>query len=113
MMGRRLAIPPLRAVCTTNHAGILPVSASFIQVSTRMFVISAVKQAEDGRGWLVRGYNISGEELPVTLKPWRRFKRVERVNLAERKLSSLVPGEDGSVSFSTRGHEIVSVVFRE
>jgi len=104
---------PLRAVCTTNHAGILPASASFIQVSTRMFVISAVKQAEVGRGWLVRGYNISGEELPVTLKPWRRFKRVERVNLAERKLSSLVPGEDGSVSFSTRGHEIVSVVFRE
>jgi len=104
---------PLRAVCTTNHAGILPASASFIQVSTRMFVISAVKQAENGRGWLVRGYNISGEELPVTLKPWRRFKRVERLNLVERKLSSLVPGEDGSVGFSARGHEIVSVVFRE
>jgi alpha-mannosidase len=104
---------PLRAVCTTNHGGKLPVSASFIQVSTRMFVISAVKQAENDRGWLVRGYNISGEELPVTLKPWRRFKRVERVNLVERKISSLVPGEDGSVSLTARGHEIVSVVFRE
>ena len=37
-------------------------------------------------GWLVRGYNITGESINVTLKPWKTFKQAEQVNLAEEKL---------------------------
>ncbi|MBU2611611.1 MAG: hypothetical protein KJ606_11815, partial [Chloroflexi bacterium] len=109
---------PMRAVSTGLHDGALPTCGSFVEVSPQEFVISAVKETEacpeergDGKGWLVRGYNISGEETNVTLKPWRKFRHVERVNLAEEKLAALKPNLNGSVTFPARGYEIVTVKF--
>jgi alpha-mannosidase len=103
----------MRAVSTGLHDGQLPASGSFISVEPHQFVISAIKEAEKGRGWLVRGYNISSEEINVTLKTWRISRRLERVNLAEEKLSGLRPRPDGSVTFPVRGHEIATVEFRD
>ncbi len=65
-----------------------------------------------GRGWLVRGYNITGEAIAVTLKPWKPFKKVELVNLAEEKQASLKPDSSGRVTVPVRGHAIVSVLFK-
>jgi len=76
-------------------------------------VISALKQAEDGNGWLVRGYNVTGDEIQVTLQPWRPFAQVARVNLAEAPFAPLAADEGGRVTLRARGHEIVSVLFRE
>jgi alpha-mannosidase len=103
---------PMRLVCTGLHSGTLPVSGSFVQVEPATFVVSAVKQSEAGDGWLVRGYNITGEALRVTLKPWKPFKKVEQVNLAEEEQVSLKPEKNGRVTIPVRGHEIVSVLFR-
>jgi len=103
---------PLRAISTGLHGGDLPPTGSFVQTSPETFVVSAVKQAEDGRGWLVRGYNISGEAITVTLKPWRPFMNVEVVNLAEKKRTGLKPDKTGCVIVPVRGHEIVSVLFQ-
>jgi alpha-mannosidase len=75
-------------------------------------VISAVKPAEDGRAWLVRGYNVTGEPVRVTLKPWMVFKKVALVNLAEQNQASLQSDETGSVTFPVRAHQIVSVLFQ-
>jgi len=104
---------PMRALSIGLHDGQLPASGSFVSVEPHQFVISAIKEAEKGRGWLVRGYNISDEEISVTLKPWQKFRRLERVNLAEEKLSGLRPRPDGSVTFPVRGHEIATVEFRD
>jgi alpha-mannosidase len=104
---------PMRAVSIGLHDGQLPASGSFVSVEPHQFVISAIKEAEKGRGWLVRGYNISGEEINVTLKTWRKFRYVERINLAEEKLSGLRPRPDGSVTFPVRRHEIATVEFRD
>jgi alpha-mannosidase len=101
---------PLRAVSTGLHDGPLPACGSFVESSPQEFVISAVKETEDGNSWLVRGYNISGEEINVTLKPCRKFRRLERVNLAEEKLSALRPAADGRVEFTARAHEIVTIM---
>jgi alpha-mannosidase len=101
---------PMRAVSTGLHDGILPASGSLVEVTPQEFVISAVKETENGKGWLVRGYNISGEESNVTLKPWRKYRYVERVNLAEEKLSALRPAADGRVEFTARAHEIVTIM---
>ncbi len=75
-------------------------------------MLSTVKQSEDLRGWLVRGYNLTGDEIEVTLKPLVSFKNAELINLAEQKLSSLKSATDGSVSFHAGGHEIVTVLFK-
>ncbi len=103
---------PLRAVSTGVHPGNLPPTGSFVETSPEAFVVSAVKQAEDMRGWLVRGYNISGEPINVTLKPWKPFKKVELVNLAEESLSPLIPDQSGQVKVPLHGHEIVSILFQ-
>jgi alpha-mannosidase len=109
---------PMRTVSTSLHAGQYPASGSFVAVEPREFIISAIKPAEasaegpgDGHGWLVRGYNLTSEKIQVTLKPWKPFKKVERVNLAEEKLATLKPEKDGRVTVNARGHEIVSVMF--
>ena len=104
---------PLRAVSATLHDGVLPGSASFIEVEPAGFVVSAVKAAETGGGWLVRGYNLEDREVTVRIKPWRPFQQAWRVNLAEESLAQLAAGEDGSVTFTAKGHEIVSVMFRQ
>ena len=116
---------PLRAVSTNLHDGLLPASGSFVEVSPPEFVISAVKEAEacpegqgDGHGWIVRGYNITGEDIQVTLKPWRKFRKVARVNLAEKPVGAgvhplLRATRDGSVTLVVRGHEIATVMFRD
>ncbi len=103
---------PLRAVTTTVHAGSLPGKGSFVAVQGTGFIVSAVKRAESGRGWVVRGYNLGTEPLEVTLTPWKRFKSAARVNLAEQKIANLVVDKaTGSVHLPVKGHEIVTVWF--
>ena len=102
---------PMRLAGTGLHDGLLPIHGSFVDAKPAEFVISAVKQAEDGKGWIVRGYNISGEELQVSIRPWRLFKNSERVNLAEEHITELKPDRDGEVSFPVRGHGIATVRF--
>jgi len=104
---------PMRVVNTGLHSGTLNFCASFIEVEPAAFIISAVKQAEDGNGWLVRGYNITGEDIQVTLKPWKPFKNVEQVNLAEAIIARLQADNSGRVTLPIRGHEIVSVLFQD
>jgi alpha-mannosidase len=111
---------PLRGVVTGFHAGSLPASNAFIRSEPQAFVISAVKEAESDDsekttrvGVLVRGYNLGGEQIAVTIKPWRKFARAELVSMSEEKIGDLIPLPDGSVSFPARGHQVVSVMFRE
>jgi alpha-mannosidase len=103
---------PMRLACTDLHAGRMPVSGSFVDVQPSTFVVSAIKQSEAGNGWLVRGYNITGEAILVTFKPWQPFRKVEQVNLAEEKQVALKPDVEGHVTIPVRGHEIISVLFQ-
>jgi alpha-mannosidase len=101
----------LRAIETEIHPGEIPAQGSYISTSPAEFIISAIKAAEDGKGWLVRGYNISSETIQFNLKPLRRFAHAALVNLAEEEVSPLPTAEDGSVVISAAGHKIVSVMF--
>jgi alpha-mannosidase len=104
---------PLRATGTSLHAGALPSSGSFVRVENASFVVSAVKETEDGKGWIVRGYNIGDEVISVTLIPWRRFKKAERANMAEEKVEKLKVESSGGVTVKARGHEVVTLMFGE
>jgi len=70
------------------------------------FIVSAVKPAGDGNAWLVRGYNITGKPISVTLKPWMPFKKVALVNLAEENQAALQPDQTGCVTFIVRAHQM-------
>jgi alpha-mannosidase len=101
----------LRAVETAIHAGELPASGSFLSTAPGEFVVSAVKETEDGNGWLVRGYNTSSEPITVRVHPLRRFSHAARVTLAEDGLAVLEVARDGSVAVAVGGHEIAGVAF--
>ncbi len=103
----------MRAVETALHPGELPAAGSFVSTSPGEFVVSAVKQTEDGRGWLVRGHNSSTEPVTARVQPLRRYAHAAQVNLAEDEISALTVDRDGSVTVAVGGHEIVSVVFRD
>jgi mannosylglycerate hydrolase len=102
---------PLRALEAGIHPGGLPFQGSFISHSPDEFIISAVKETENGKGWLVRGYNVSAEVLRVRLRPLRRFAYASRINLAEEDLAALTVEDGGSTTLSVGGHEIVTIAF--
>jgi len=104
---------PLRASETGLHGGEIPSQGSFISHSPAEFVISAIKEAENGKGWIVRGYNISPETIQLNLMPMRQFTNSMQVNLAEEEITALSAGEDGSIMISVSGHEIVSIMFSD
>jgi mannosylglycerate hydrolase len=102
---------PLRAVGASLHAGELPLQGSFIAHAPDAFLISAVKEAEDGEGYIVRGYNPTSAEIQVNLKPLGAFRIATRVNMAEDAMAALDSDKDGNITFSASGHEVVSVRF--
>ena len=104
---------PMQVVSTDLHGGRLPVCGSFVAVEPAEFRVTAIKQAEDGNGWLVRGYNLTGEDIRVTLQPWKPFQKIEQISLAETRITSLRAEGNGKVSLPVRGYEIVTVRFAE
>ncbi|HEY3313445.1 MAG TPA: glycoside hydrolase family 38 C-terminal domain-containing protein [Anaerolineales bacterium] len=112
----------LRAISTAAFiGGELPFSGSFLQVESTStpendgqgtFTVSAIKQAEEGHGWLVRGYNPGEKDLLVKLTPYKRFEQAALLNLAEEKMAELqVESSSGSVSLPVGSHEIVTIWF--
>ncbi|MBC8446862.1 MAG: hypothetical protein H8D78_03845 [Chloroflexi bacterium] len=102
---------PLRAVSTGRHKGELPPESSMMTVEPAGFVVTAIKQAEDGEGWIVRGYSLADEVIRVHLRPWRSFLHAARVRLDEEWLEELEVESDGAVAFAVRPREIATVRF--
>jgi len=103
----------LRVIETGLHEGEIPVQGAFISHSPAEFIISAIKETENGKGWIVRGYNISPETIQLNLRPMRQFTNATQVNLAEEEITALSAGEDGSIMISVSGHEVVSIMFSD
>jgi alpha-mannosidase len=102
---------PLRGAATGQHAGTLPATYRFIEITPTSFILSAVKEAEDGQGWIVRGYNVTSQPIQVKLKIWRTFEHIFQVNLAEEVMRELKPSDDGAVRIEAQGHQIVTLRF--
>jgi alpha-mannosidase len=102
---------PMRVVGTNLHHGTLPACLSFVSVEPAEFQVTAIKQADDGNGWLARGVNLTEKEIRVRLQPWKPFKKIEQINLAETIIVSLKAEKDGTVSLPVKGHAIITVRF--
>jgi alpha-mannosidase len=101
---------PLRAVDTPAHDGTLSSSGSMVEVSPRSLVVSAVKEAEDGSGLIVRFWNSSLKPCEAVVKCWAVPSRAALCNLAEREIEALTVSRDGSVRLPVRGREIVTLL---
>jgi alpha-mannosidase len=93
------------------HTGSRSGTASFLTVAPDLFIISAVKAPEDGRGLIVRGFNISDRAIDVRIMPDLPLKTVHRCRLDETAEDELKIEQDGSVCFPAGAHKIVSFRF--
>lgn len=104
---------PLRAAATTLHFGVLPSTGSFVDIESQGFIISSIKETDDNRGWLVRGYNPTAKSIPVSIKPWKPFRSVEFADLAERKVRPVDNPPGGRITFNAGPYEIVTLIFND
>lgn len=97
---------PVKAVQGVPHSGELPASASFFTVNQeKKVLISALKQAEDGDGKILRVWNTTGDDLLLNIGTILPVVSVERVKLDE---SDPQPVEfaNGEFSIDLRPHKI-------
>ncbi len=100
---------PMRGHQTTIHKASLQARASMLKVEPPSFIISAIKPAEDGKGIIVRGYSIADKMTEVSLNPLLKCKTAARVMLDESSIEPIKMNTDGSIRFSARPREIVTL----
>ncbi len=103
---------PLRAAVAAPGEASLPPRLSFVELNPEELVVSAVKPAEDGEGWVVRFWNT--QERPATARLTVGFAigSAERVDLLERPLAPVDVRDSRIVQMGVRGKEIVSLRLR-
>jgi alpha-mannosidase len=100
---------PMRVAATHLHAGTLPPDGTFAQISPDSLVFSALKDAEDGQGLILRLWNTSAEACEGKIALPSRFKTVTQCNLAERDLTPLDVDAEGYIELPVRGREVVTL----
>jgi alpha-mannosidase len=99
----------MRAVSTGSHGGALAESGAFVRVEPASLVVSAVKQAEDGRDLIVRLWNASPTGCKGEIRLWRSAARVSRCNLDESEIVPLELVHGRGVRFPARGNEAITL----
>ena len=102
---------PMKALTTAIHSGSLSHSASFLQARPEEFILTAVKVADDGKGWIIRGYNVSEKPINLSLNTLIPFGHAAKVNLAEEFLQVLSLVGSQEVTCAVGGREVVTVKF--
>ena len=101
---------PLRAVSTPAHTGTLSSKGSFVEIGPENLIVTAIKEAEDGDGLIVRFWNMSEAACEATVRFWQKPTGVSLCTLGERVLEPLEIDAAGSVTVPARGREIVTLV---
>jgi len=109
-LAHRFTVPP-RAVFVAGGKGQLPPAGSLLSVRPESFVLSALKEGEDGQGLIVRLYNIADRPVEGEVRLEEAWRAVERVNLNEEALGA-AEVRDGRVRLSLRPNEIATLRFR-
>ena len=67
----------------------LPEEQSFLNIDNENVIVTALKKAEDDRGWILRFYNASDHEQTAKITLNLRFKQAYETNLIEEPISEL------------------------
>jgi alpha-mannosidase len=101
----------MRAVDTSIHTGKLPSTEAMIKNQNRDFIITAIKQAEDDAGFIVRGFNTLSTPIDVSITPWRPFPKAQLVSLEEKFIRNLTTSLDGQIKIRVDGNKISTIRF--
>jgi alpha-mannosidase len=98
---------PLRVVATDEHDGTLPASHSFVTVEGN-FEITALKKAEKGDEFILRGHETMGKDCAARVKLSLPVKRAWTADLLEQGLQP-VPVHEGEIKLDCRPFEFVTL----
>jgi mannosylglycerate hydrolase len=105
---RRFCVP-LRSVQCTAHAGELPATArSFVRLDSPDLAVTALKQAESGRGMVLRCHNPTAAEVEATIEVDRAVACARLVTLEEKDIGAL-PVEGNRIGIRVPAGRIGSV----
>jgi alpha-mannosidase len=102
---------PLLARDAENHSGSLPATHSFLRVDQDNVVVTALKKAEDGNGFVVRFYEWAGKAGDVHLHFAASVQSATDVNLIEKPGTPLSVREN-EIVVPTKPFEIRTVAVR-
>ena len=101
---------PLRGRWNPAGSGLLPPSASLVEIEGEGLVLSALKRAEDGSGVIVRLYNILDRSTRGRLRLTQPWTKAEVVDLKEDLLRAATIRR-GWVGLELRPNEITTFLF--
>jgi alpha-mannosidase len=103
---------PLRAVTAEAHDGPLPGSASFVEVWPKAVVLSALKHAEEGDGFILRLLNIAQIPVQTQLRFLCGFKEATQVSLREAGVPIPLARDADQLTVPMRSKQIVTIRIR-
>lgn len=102
---------PRAYVQATQTTRQLPPALSIIEIDKSEFLLSTVKLSENGEGVVVRGYNVSDEDLVVSLQLNLPHIAIELTRLDETSSDNfLEQGENGAYALEVAPKEIVTML---
>ncbi len=101
---------PLIILSTGRHKGPLESKCSFFGISDgkNSFKMTALKQSEDGRGIIIRGYNSDEHQTVLTVKSFFRILRAYRTNLMEN-IQEELPVTNGTITLKAEPKKIITL----
>ena len=87
LMGKEFNVPIL-SFESRRREGRLPLQKSFLEISDpRRFLLTAYKPAENGKGLVVRGYDLAGKPGLVDITPDGKVAKARLLDILERPLA--------------------------
>jgi len=101
----------IKALQGVTRDGVLPATSSIIDLNCKEgeVMISAVKQAEDMKGAVVRLWNTTGKELNIIAETILPVKTATFMRLDEQVIDSTVELEKGKFAIKLAPHKIVTI----
>ncbi len=87
----------------------LPVSQSFLKVEPSNIIVSAMKQAEDGKGTIIRFFEAEGKFTKVKIRGFKPFDKVMVTDMLEYDTQSVPVSADGKIEISAKPWEILNI----
>jgi alpha-mannosidase len=98
---------PLRVIATDAHSGPLPAVHGFLAVESGHFEVTALKKAENGQGYILRGHETEGQTGAVRLRLDLPFQDAWFTNLAERQ-EQRAQIQQGIIQFECKPFQFVT-----
>ena len=99
---------PLLSVMAETHKGKLPAQNSFLSISPANMVLTSVKQAEEGKAWILQWYETTGEQSDALVTLPGAPSRAVVSNFLEEDGAPLAAAGN-TIKVPTRPHGIVTV----